>query len=190
MKKDSIAYGALFLLGQFGEGMLDAFFPAKYPYAALWRPLLGLDRAKRLRKETVAATLWRLKQEGLVERIGAKKIARWRLTSKGTVRLKYESSLQTKQPPVSDGIVRLVIFDIPESGRRKRDVVREQLIGYGFRQLQKSVWIGDCPLPEEFITLIDELELGGNVHIFSIREYGTIKRLKKESDNGKKKNTI
>jgi len=176
MRKDSIAYGALSLLGEFGEGMLDAFFPAKYPYTALWRPLLGLDRAKRLKKGTVGATLWRLKQEGLVERIGAKKIARWRLTPKGAAELKRESSSRPMQP-VSDGIVRLVVFDIPEYDRRKRDVVREQLIGCGFRQLQKSVWIGDCPLPEEFITLIDELELYGNVQIFSVRERGTLRNL-------------
>lgn len=176
--KNSIAYGTLQLLAEFGERTLDAFFPSKYSYTAIWRPLLGLERAKRIKKKTVATILWRLKQQGLVERIGAKKIAKWRLTSEGVQKLEKEKIFRHLKNPVSDGIARLVIFDIPEQQRRKRDVIRAELVAFHFRQLQKSVWIGTCPLPEEFITLIDNLELNGNIHIFSIREKGTIRETK------------
>ena len=74
-----------------------------------------------------------------------------------------------------DGITRLVMFDIPEYERKKRTAIRTELVGCNFQQLQKSVWIGSCPLPEDFIALIDELKLKNNIHIFSVREKGTIR---------------
>ena len=186
MRENSIIYTVLERLAEFGEGTLDAFFPKKYPYAALSRPLfglviifrtrfelIGLDRKKKAKRQTISTILWRLKQQGLVERTGAKKIARWQVTPKGKTELERQalSHLKTSQ---SDGVARLVIFDIPEQERNKRDAIRAELVGCQFKQLQKSVWIGYCPLPEDFITLIDTLELNGKIHIFSVRDQGTI----------------
>lgn len=177
MREDSIMHTVLEKLAELGEGTLDAFFPKNYPYAALWRPLLGLDRKKKVKRQTVSTILWRLKQQGLVERTGAKKIARWQVTPKGKRELERQASsyLNTPKP---DGITRLVIFDIPEQERNKRDSIRLELVGCQFKQLQKSVWIGYCPLPEDFITLIDTLELHGKIHIFSVRDQGTIDAIK------------
>ncbi len=177
MREDSIMHTVLEKLAELGEGTLDAFFPKNYPYAALWRPLLGLDRKKKVKRQTISTILWRLKQQGLVERTGAKKIARWQVTPKGKQELKRQSSSDGKLSK-PDGITRLVIFDIPEYDRRKRDAIRLELVGCGFSQLQKSVWIGYCPLPEDFITLIETLELSDNIHIFSVRDAGTIRTKK------------
>ncbi len=175
MRENSITYAVLEWLGELGMGTLDAFFPPNYPYTALWRPLLGLDRKKKIKKQTISTMLWRLQQQGLVERIGAKKTAQWRVTTKGKATLEQNSRPKLSEP---DGIMRLVIFDIPEYERRKRDVIREQLVGCRFQQLQKSVWIGHCPLPQDFITLIDTLDLNGKIHIFSVRNQGTIAHIK------------
>ena len=173
MRENSIIYTVLERLAEFGEGTLDAFFPKKYPYAALSRPLFGLDRKKKAKRQTISTILWRLKQQGLVERTGAKKIARWQVTPKGKTELERQalSHLKTSQ---SDGVARLVIFDIPEQERNKRDAIRAELVGCQFKQLQKSVWIGYCPLPEDFITLIDPLDRNGKIHISSVRDQGTI----------------
>ena len=73
-----------------------------------------------------------------------------------------------------DGITRLVVFDIPERERKKRDTLRAELIGYGFEGLQRSVWIGHRPLPADFIEFLDSLNLKNKVHIFSVRESGTL----------------
>ena len=73
-----------------------------------------------------------------------------------------------------DGITRLVIFDIPEKERRKRNILRVELVTYDFKMLQKSVWIGATPLPEDFIHKLDKLNLKNKVHIFSVQEYGTL----------------
>ena len=76
--------------------------------------------------------------------------------------------------PESDGITRLVIFDIPERERKKRDILRVELIGSDFQMLQKSVWIGRRPLPKDFVAFLDSLDLKNRVHIFSVKDRGTL----------------
>lgn len=174
MAKGDITRAVLDGLAELGEAMLESFFPKKYAYTAIWRPLFGLDGKKKVDRHTISAILWRLRRQGLVERLGARRQSRWRLTPKGK---KFQVELSSKPMVVSpepDGISRLVIFDIPEREREKRTVIRAELAGCNFRQLQKSVWIGECPLPKEFIDLVDDLDLAGHLHIFSIREKGTI----------------
>ncbi|MBI3442462.1 MAG: hypothetical protein HY007_01740 [Candidatus Sungbacteria bacterium] len=174
MIRSPLASLVLEKLAELGEGTLDAFFPENYPYAAVWRPLLGLDkRKKKITRRDMSSVLWRLQMQGLVERSGSARKSSWRLTPEG--KSLYAGQKEREQERrEKDGITRLVIFDIPERERRKRDVVRAELIECNFRQLQKSVWIGECPLPKSFIALVDDFNLGGKLHIFSIRERGTI----------------
>ena len=166
MAKKDLMYAVIERLRELGEGTLDAFFPETYSYAAVWRPLLGLER-KRVDRHTISSALWRLQRQGLVERSGVRRQSLWRLTRKGReLGLERNKSLP-REVLKPDGIVRLVIFDIPERERKKRDSIRAELMGYDFWQLQKSVWIGKCALPKSFTKLIDELDLVKNVHIFS-----------------------
>lgn len=174
MAKGDITRTVLEGIAELGEVMLDSFFPKKYAYAAIWRPLFGLEGKKKVDRHTISAILWRLRRQGLVERMGARRQSRWRLTAKGK---KFQSGLSRRSVavlPEPDGISRLVIFDIPERERKKRTTIRAELAGCNFRQLQKSVWIGECPLPKKFIELVDDLDLAEHLHIFSIRDKGTI----------------
>lgn len=62
-----------------------------------------------------------------------------------------------------DGKWRVVIFDIPESLRGKRDVLRGMLRRIGFLQLQQSVWIYPFSC-EEFVQLLKtDLSIRGMV---------------------------
>ncbi len=158
-------------LAEFGEVSLSAFFPAKYPEARLWRSILNLDDDYRFRRETFSALLSRLRAQGLIERKGTTRKSKWRLTKRG---LDYLAKLKPKVESRPDGVERLVIFDIPEKERKKRDAIRLELVAAGYRQLQKSVWRGNRPLPEDFLELVDVLELHSHLHIFSIREKGTL----------------
>ncbi|MBI3442526.1 MAG: hypothetical protein HY007_02065 [Candidatus Sungbacteria bacterium] len=154
-------------------GTLDAFFPPNYSYTAMWRPLLGLDMKRKISRQTIATILWRLKREGLVERTKGKKSA-WLLTKKG--KQFYDASKEKLKMPQKDGMTRLVVFDIPEQERKKRDAIRAELVAAQYRQLQKSVWIGEYPLPQDFIALIDELDLERNIHILRVIGQGTLKK--------------
>ncbi|GEM_PF-870548 len=64
-----------------------------------------------------------------------------------------------------DGRWRLVIFDIPEKDRRKRDAVRDALVGSGFLTLQKSVFAYPFPCTPLIHSLVEAYNLGTNVQL-------------------------
>ncbi|MEK7149352.1 MAG: hypothetical protein AAB796_03050 [Patescibacteria group bacterium] len=154
---------------EIGQGMLDGFFPAKYPEARMWRGILGLDEKYVFSKRTFSSILSKLRKEGLVERIGARKESLWTITQKG------KNYIQNSISPKHDGITRIIIFDIPEKERKKRRWLRENLLGLEYRQLQKSVWIGDAPLSEKFYKDSDILSLREYVHVFKVVGDGTLR---------------
>lgn len=159
-------------LGKAGESLLDSFFPAKYPEARLWRNLLGLDHAYVFKRATFAAILSQLKTQGLVERVERHGRWHWRVTSNGRSALRASTA---SEPPRSDGRKRLVCFDIPERDRAKRRWLRRELIACGYEALQKSVWIGETPLPQDFIAGLDALGLRDHVHLLRVETVGTLK---------------
>lgn len=64
-------------------------------------------------------------------------------TTKSFLKLKYT------RPSGKERI--LVCFDIPQEKKKIRDWLRNQLKDWNFTMVQKSIWIGDGPLPKEFI---------------------------------------
>lgn len=58
-----------------------------------------------------------------------------------------------------DGKWRIVVFDIPESKRLVRDVLRSRLRNWGFVPWQKSVWASKKNLTSQLRKLIKELEI-------------------------------
>ena len=167
----------LFILEQLadiGSATFDAFFPRTYWHTRLSREFLGVDKTPRAVKQTISSILNRLKHEGLVIKTGRPKSVRWKITPKGEGYVK-NLSLAVPEIPKQDGIMRLVIFDVPEEERYKRDILRAELVCNNFKMLQKSVWLGTNPLPEDFIHNLDNLGLKNKVHIFSVLKSGTIK---------------
>ncbi len=159
-------------VGEIGYITVDAFFPKKYPQARLWREILGLDRNYKFSKDKFSSILSKLKSEGLVKRIGSKKKSKWGVTSKGEFVLKKFKNDKLK--PTPDGQPRIVVFDIPEKEKHKRVWIRSELVALGYKMVQKSVWLGKCPLPEDFMLEIKQRNLTYCVHIFSVKEKGTI----------------
>lgn len=122
-----------------------------------------------------------LHRDGLVEKRKSGKISLWKLTRAGRVKLvklknRKEGNLYSSCE--QDGKLRLVIFDIIEQERTKRDWIRKCLANLGYKLLQKSVWQGDCPLPEEFIRDIQQKGIINNIHIFEINKKGTLELAK------------
>lgn len=160
---------------ELGEVAIDVFFPAKYPEARLWRGILGLDAGYEFSPRTFSAILSRLRRQGLVSRRGTRRRASWSLTPNGKAAV---TSSSDRDPfadlPPRDQVLRLVAFDIPERERKKRDAIRRQLLSCDYRPLQRSVWIGYRPLPDDFLKLLDALNLREYVHILTIRNAGTI----------------
>jgi DNA-binding transcriptional regulator PaaX len=86
------------------------------------------------------------------------------LTKAGELRLnKFRLKESNKNPKKWDGKWRIIIFDVWERARNKRDHFRMEIKEFGFKQVQQSVWAYpyEC---NEFIELIkSEMHLGQNV---------------------------
>src|SRR3989344_2354485 len=118
-----------------------------------------------------------LKRNGFIEKKKGKKdkkISFWAITKKGKEKFARENYKNGNYVSEDDSVLRIIIFDIPEKERRKRDWLRESIREIGFSLLQGSVWIGKKKIPEEFMNNINEAGIFKHVHIFSIDNEGTI----------------
>jgi len=70
----------------------------------------------------------------------------------------------------------MVIFDVPEEDRGKRQSLRNLLKLWGFNQVQKSVWTTNYDFRVYLTEFVDELGLDGCVEIYeSLRHYPKLK---------------
>ncbi len=122
-----------------------------------------------------------LKRQGLVERSIKENNKFWALTSLGLAKFKKikAKNKNNKRPLKCPGAIekddlKVVVFDIPEDEKYKRKWLRESLKNLNFTMLQKSVWIGKSKLPEEFILGLREFKLTPYVHIFLVKDKGTM----------------
>ncbi len=63
----------------------------------------------------------------------------------------------------------VIIFDIPEQKKKTREWLRSQIKWWGFKMIQKSVWIGHGPLPTDFKKRLKDLGIENSVLMFAIK---------------------
>lgn len=172
MSRSTISKLILEKLADVGELALEGLFPKNQTEGRMWREILGLPAGYEFSKPSFSVVLNRLRSQGLIIKTGGSRYPVWILTNQGKNKIKsYGYFIKPAKP---DGIPRLVVYDIPEKERKKRDWLRYELIACGYNQLQKSVWLGYSPLPEEFAQSLKDLNLKDKVHIVSIHKKGTL----------------
>lgn len=128
-----------------------------------------------LQETTFRSVLARLKKQGLIE---SPSRGIWQATKKaiGLYAAVSEKKIAYERFLLEHGKKRntIIIFDVPEKKSSIRNYLRSELVALGYELLQKSVWIGGGPLPEEFINYLKEKDLFSAVHIFTIQKFGTI----------------
>ncbi len=55
----------------------------------------------------------------------------------------------TRNKPIKDGVWKIVIFDIPETQKKIRQILRAKLKALHFKKWQNSIWISPYKLDEE-----------------------------------------
>ncbi len=114
----------------------------------------------------------RLAQKGFVQFVERRGKKYMEITAKGRKALELEQrtqELSAKKKRRWDKQYRLVMFDIPQRRKAKRDTLRRLVKRYGFLRLQNSVWVYpyDC---EEIITLVKaDMHFGKDV-IYAVVE--------------------
>lgn len=122
-------------------------------------------------RQQIYSLLNKLKREGFIIRSGHQRNTPWNITKRGEEKL---AKLQRQNIIVAGKEVVIITYDIPERERRKRYLLRRELLSMGFKKLQQSVWVGKILVPPEFITDLKKERLLPYTHIFSIGKSGTI----------------
>lgn len=150
-KKESIGKLVLLVLEKSVDGYVRfedfAYHHYRYQY--------GIPE---LKKSSLAQALKRLREKGFIEKTAEKDTNKiiLKLTEIGREFLllsKPEDEIEW------DGKWRIVVFDIPESKRLVRDILRSRLKLWGFKPWQKSVWASKKNITSRLRSLIKELSI-------------------------------
>src|SRR3990167_1425400 len=108
---------------------------------------------------------WR--RQGYIELFVEGKDKYVELTKKGKEHLQKISlhQLTINRPMRWDGKWRVVIFDVPEEQKAKRNILRTKLKELGFYQIQKSIYVYPFECTNEISLLSKRLYLGNSVLI-------------------------
>jgi DNA-binding transcriptional regulator PaaX len=138
--------------------------PGAAPYL-----LKGFMKKNNMNNSQLNRSLKIMKEEGLIsmkeDKDGSITV---KLKKEGKIRAqKYQiEEMELKKPRKWDKKWRMVIFDIPESKKVARNVLKAKLDELGFRLIQKSVYIHPFPCEEEieFIAAVYEVKKYVQVH--------------------------
>ncbi|MFZ2149551.1 MAG: hypothetical protein WAV15_00080 [Minisyncoccia bacterium] len=67
----------------------------------------------------------------------------------------------------------LLIYDIPEGRKKERDWFRRQLRNFNFVMIQRSVWVGPSPLPNDFVNYLKKIGLQKEFKTFKLAKSHT-----------------
>lgn len=171
--------------------LLEAFLTAGYG-ASCGKILWEADKisrrrsANKIKKEEMVklerrfdAMMYKLEKDGLMIKTKTESGNVFKITARGKNKIgalkeKRDQTPRAVYPYEKHDNLMIVTFDIPEKERKKRNWLRMVLINFGFRMLQKSVWIGKVKMPAEFVRDLKELGLAHYVEIFEIGKRGTL----------------
>lgn len=166
--------------------LLDAILGA---YQRSYKAMLGITykeppqkksfyEIEREKQQVFYTLLNKMKRDGLISKKQSSKGTLWQSTAKGLKKLGLIKKRRKNRYSVArDKTTKIIIFDIPETFKSKREWLRETLRFLEFKMLQKSVWIGTSVIPEDFILDLRDGGLLEYVHVFEIGTRGTIREL-------------
>lgn len=155
----------IFLLGL--TATLDIFEEIKDPLHAVSRSYENMYgwTPKQYKRHNFNHLVWRSLKAGYIEKIEKKGNIYIRITSQGTKTIKRDFPLFNFQKKPWDGKWRIIMFDIAELDKRKRNYLRRKLKELGFGMLQKSVFITPHDIVKDFSEYIDSIDLNHSVYI-------------------------
>jgi len=175
------------------ESIEDLIFIFTLPYGTSYsraetllekrRDFRGRTTIKKIDKKTrrrFSDFLYRLKRDELVYEVKKDNKCFLKITLKGAELLQkrcFNIFPVGRYESIKDKTLKIIIFDIPEKEKRKREWLRYILKNLGFEMLQKSVWAGKIKLPEEFIKDLEKINILSYVEIFAISRTGTLKQI-------------
>lgn len=117
--------------------------------------------------QRLLGALSNLERGDFIKRVGR---STYKLTPKGVKRINFSELFKLKlDKKKKDGLWRVVIFDIPEKQRIKRDLLRQKLKEFDFKMIQKSVFVSPYICEKEISELCNILGLKNEVSILTVK---------------------
>ncbi|MEK7505641.1 MAG: hypothetical protein AAB597_01980 [Patescibacteria group bacterium] len=149
------------------EKFLKVIFEPRFRYKGIPVSLIGVPDFLSLKMASTRVAIGRLKKKGYIEYKGGVFIGLQR--GKDFLGHKKKGLPLFKSPfPQNSPKNLLVIFDVPENHKFKREWLREQLKRFGYKMIQQSAWIGPSPLPEEFMACLEEQKIRSCIKTFKL----------------------
>lgn len=121
---------------------------------------------EKYKKANLYSTVHRMLSADLIDRVIVDGEPKFRLTSIGTKRMVREFPLYYLQNKAWDKKWRIVLFDIPEKERWKRDNLRAKLKELGFGMIQMSVWMSPHPFEDDVRAFLKAKGLENYAYVF------------------------
>lgn len=132
--------------------------------------LFGLPDFKFYKYQTLANRCNILKRK---EYIRQSSIGDYYITNKGRIFLERQKNILKKfdtDKEENSPKNLLIVYDIEEQRKREREWFRFHLKKFHFIMIQKSVWVGPSPLPEQFLNYLKEINLRENIKTFKLEK--------------------
>ncbi|MCC6323735.1 hypothetical protein IT400_02995 [Candidatus Nomurabacteria bacterium] len=142
-------------------------------YKGIRTGFLGLPDFKHYKYQTLANRCSELKKKEYIKEFYGNYV----ITSKGEqfLQSKTRNSFKKFSSKKTDHHPKdlLIIYDIPEDNTSTRNWFRRELRIFHFIMIQRSVWVGPSPLPEDFKKYLKEIKIEGNFKTFKLAKgYG------------------
>lgn len=146
---------------------LDAFEEIKDPFHVVSKSYENMYGwvPEQYKKHHFSHLIWRTLKAGYIEKIEKNGEIYIRITSRGEKMVQRDFPLLRLQNKPWDGKWRIVMFDIAENQRKKRDYLREKLKELGFGMLQESVFATPHDIVRDFLEYIESIGLQDSVDI-------------------------
>ena len=161
--KVKVKEAVLFALEKAVDGyvVLEEFYDN--PHKFVWYGPPDLPNSK------LSLAISRLRKQGFIEKSKDEVKIYFKLTEIGRDWLVKHSPEEHWE---WDGLWRIVIFDIPETHARVRNILRRRLKEWGFKKWQKSVWASRKPLTKPLRDLVKQLEIDDWVLVIESNSVG------------------
>lgn len=146
----AVAEAILLSVALVGVVSIFAMFPGATSIIA---PFIK-KKKRHPRKQVVEKSVESLRKAGLIKQtLGKDGTFHIELTNKG----KWQAFLRARSHDTHtkkwDGVWRIVIFDVPVKKDKLRNELRSAMLMYGFKMLQRSVWVYPYPC-DDFIEIL------------------------------------
>lgn len=154
------------------DKILKLLFEPRFRYKGMNVSFFGIPDLGIYKKQTIRNCVTKLRKRGFIK-MGEDKAFITNLGKKHINR-KIDSFQNFEYKPKDKANIDLIImYDIPEEKKAEREWFRWHLKKFGYKMIQRSVWVGPSPLPKDFVDYVKSLNLRDLIKVLKLaKPYG------------------